>query len=246
MALNMMAIKRCCFGLWAASSVYATRMIVVAISLTLSPAVVAQISDFDFYAPRTTAHDIQRYDNVMSHHLAPGIEQTRLGQYTGALAHFEFILRYYSNQPQTLIALSELCDKWKSPVCDQAADRWFRKAIDRNPGASQSYVVMAMHLHRKNKLDEAVKYYKQAIDLAPNSINAHYNLGLAYTDLKQFELANQHAQVAYSRGVTLPALRTRLQKVGKWDPNISLPTFENKSATSAEPSAQASEEKKPE
>lgn len=220
-------------------------VLAAALFLQSHAAFTAETGDFDYYAPRVGSNDITRYNNVMGHHLAPGIEQMRLGQYVGALAHFEFILRYYANQPQTLVALSELCDKWRAPSCDAAADHWFRKAIERNPGASQSHVVMAMHLHRKNKLDESVKYYKQAIDLAPDSVNAHYNLGLAYTDLKKFDLANQHAQVAYSKGVTLPALRTRLQKAGKWDPNVKLPDFGPKPESEAEAPAQEAGKKIP-
>ena len=199
--------------------------------------------NLDYYAPRAEGNESQLFNNVIGHHLAPGREQMQRGEYVGALAHFEFILRYYPNHPQTLAYLSELCLKWKSPICDGAADMWFPKAIAINPGAAQSYVVQALHLHRKNKLDDAVKSYQRAVELAPNSINAHYNLGLAYSDLKQYDQANLHAQKSYALGVTLPGLRARLEKVGKWNSNVSLPESEPKPA--AEPASPVSPEKTP-
>ena len=218
-------------------------LILTAILQLGNGAVLAQQGNLDYYAPRTGQNEIQLFNNVQGHHLGLGREEMEKGRYAPALEHFEFILRYYPNHPQTLIALSELCLKWKSPVCDVTAERWYQRAIERNPAAAQSHVVQALHLHRKNKLDEAVKAYGRAIELAPNSINAHYNLGLAYADLKQYELANQHAQKSYALGANLPGLRFRLEKVGKWNPNVSLPASEAKPA--AEPAPLASPEKTP-
>lgn len=203
----------------------------------ISSVAVAQPSNNDFYASRSGTDSKELLHNVIQFHLGPGRDEAIKGRFDAALEHFEFILRYYPNHPQALFALSELCQKWKSSVCDNAADRWFQRAIERNPEAAPSHVVQAMHLHRKNKLDDAVKSYKRAIELAPNSVNAHYNLGLAYTDLKQYDQANLHAQKSYSLGVTLPALRTRLEKVGKWNPGARLPEPEAKPAADTTPSA---------
>jgi tetratricopeptide (TPR) repeat protein len=113
--------------------------------------------------------------------------------------------------------ISELCDlKWKSPRCE--VDEWFQKAIDRNPNAAQTYLVLGLHLHRLNRLQEAVGSYQKALSLNPSYANAHYNLGLAYFDLKQFELSNQQAQLSYALGVRLPGLRDKLTKAGQWKP----------------------------
>ena len=212
-------------------------LILTAILQLGNVAVLAQQGNLDYYAPRTGQNEIQLFNNVQGHHLGLGREEMEKGRYAPALEHFEFILRYYPNHPQTLFALSELCQKWKTPACDGIADRWFQRAVERNPEAAPSHLVQAMHLHRKNKLDDAVKSYKRAIELAPNSVNAHYNLGLAYTDLKQYDQANLHAQKSYSLGVTLPGLRARLEKVGKWNPGARLPEPEAKPAADTPPSA---------
>ena len=194
----------------------------------------------DFYASRGAAES-RTLNNAMQHHYGPGRDRMAGGNFGGAMSDFEFILNYFPNHPQVLISLSELCEKWKTAICDSKAEQWFQRAIERNPGAPQSYVVQAMYYHRRNRLDEAIKSYKRAVEIAPESINAHYNLGLAYADQKQYDQANLHAQKSYALGVTLPGLRARLQKAGKWNPNVTLPATETKPV--AEPTSEASEKK---
>lgn len=197
----------------------------------------------DYYAPRS-AVDARTLNNVMLHHFGPGRDRMAAGIFGAALSDFEFILNYFPNHPQVLVALSELCEKWKTAACDLRAEQWFQRAIALNPSAGQSHVLQAMYFHRRNKLDEAVKSYKRAVDVAPESLNAHYNLGLVYTDLKQYDLANLHAQKSYALGAQFPGLRNRLQKVGKWNPNVTLP--ESSAKPAADPAPDAGSDKKPE
>ena len=96
-----------------------------------------------------------------------------------------------------------------------------------------------MHLRRNEHLNEAVAAYRRALELAPESVTAHYNLGLAYIDLKQYDLANQHAQKSYQLGVSLPGLRTRLEKLGKWNANVSMPASDAKAGGEAKPASDA-------
>lgn len=208
----------------------------MAILLLGSMATLAQQHGLDYYAPRTGNNEITLFNNVEGHHLGPGrAEMLKKNRYHAALEHFEFILRYYPNHPQTLSLLSELCMKWKSPTCD--AEGWFQKAIERNPDAAPTYVVYAIHLHRKKRLNEAVTAYRRALDLEPDSVNAHYNLALAYIDLKQYDLANQHAQKSYALGALLPGLRRKLETLGKWNPDVSVPS--SKAKPSARPLPQS-------
>ena len=190
----------------------------------------------DYYAPRTAKNEIQLYNNVMGHHFNQGQKELADRRYHAALAHYEFILRYYPNQPQVLGLLSELCMKWKSPKCD--ADGWFQRAIERNPNAAPTYLANGIHLHKNERIKEAAEAYLRAAELAPDSINAHYNLGLVYIDLKQYDLANQHAQKSYQLGASLPGLRNRLERLSKWNTNVSMPASEAKSPSDAKPAGE--------
>ncbi len=221
-------------------------ILLLTLLIAISPTVLAQRGNLDYYAPRTKGEGSvdQIYNSSLNNHLRDGRERLATGDYGSAKREFEFVLNYVPNDPQALNGLSEVCVKWKLPTCDMAMEQRFQKAIERNPGAAPSYVVQALYLHRKNKLEEAVKMYKQAIELAPNSINANYNIGLAYVDLKQYDLANLHAQKSYALGVTLPGLRARLQSAGKWNPNASLPASEE-AKPPVEPTPPSAPEKAP-
>jgi tetratricopeptide (TPR) repeat protein len=177
---------------------------------------------YDYYAPRTDSAEVTRLNNVEGYHLAPGQTKMARREYYYAQQEFEFILHYYPNHPKGLALLSELCQKYGDKRCDAAADARFDQAIKLNPQIGQTYLLYGIHLHRKRQLDEAVKAYRRAVELAPSSVSAHYNLGLAYVDLKQYDLANQHAQKSYQLGAYTPGLRNKLEKVGKWNPNVVL------------------------
>ena len=178
-----------------------------------------QVNGFDYYAPRTTNADITRLKNVEQYHIGPGQEKMAKRQWNYAQQDFEFILRYYPNHPQALSLMSALCQKWGDRRCN--ADDWFEKATKLNPNAAPTFLLHGMHLHRKQQLPDAVKAYQRAVELAPNSVDAHYNLGLALVELKQYDLANQHAQRSYQLGAYLPGLRNKLQQAGRWNPNAA-------------------------
>jgi hypothetical protein len=63
-------------------------------------------------------------------------------------------------------------------------------------------------------------------------------------DLKQYDLANEHAQRSYQLGAYAPGLRNKLQKVGKWNPNVVLtPTAEATPAAAATATASPTAER---
>ena len=154
---------------------------------------------------------------VEKYHLNPGITTARANQYQGAHGELDFILRYFPNHPQALVLMSEVCVKWKQPArCN--ADAYFEKALQVNPQAADTYTIQGIYLQSSGRVDRAIESYKKALELNPTSRNAHYNLGLAYANKKDFAQANEHAQQAYALGMTFPGLRNMLTKAGAWKP----------------------------
>lgn len=176
----------------------------------------AQEHNRDYYAPLVGQNDRDLFKNVELHHLGLGHEELENKRYDAALAHAEFMLRYYPNHPKALNLLSQICLRWKSPDCN--AQEWFERAVARNPSAPVTYTLQGIYLHRIKRYQEAVESYKKALELDPSSVNAHYNLGLTYLELKQYEPANEQAQKAYALGAPFPGLRDRLKKAGFWKP----------------------------
>jgi tetratricopeptide (TPR) repeat protein len=192
------------------------RLACVALFLFLGMPVVAfgQEGNRDYYS--SNPDDRGLLATTHKFHLGPGIADAQKGNVSGAVSNFEFILNYFPNDPDVLNRLSEVCTKRKVPKCDMEA--WFQKALARNVDAPLTYVVLGIHLQRIGKPDLAVNALRKAVSLQPDSINAHYNLGLAYFELKDYEQANRHAQVSYALGAQVPGLKDKLVKVGKWKP----------------------------
>lgn len=169
----------------------------------------------DYYDPNEKLRDPHIFKNVeLAHITGGGYREYGKRHYDRAYGHVEFALHYYPNHPKGLYLLSEVCVKWKSPKCD--ADGYFERAIELNPSIAQTHTLHGLHLHRTGRLKEALEAYKKALELDPNSVYAHYNVGLLYFDMGQYALANEHAQRSYALGSQYPGLREKLQRAGKW------------------------------
>lgn len=174
----------------------------------------------DYYKYRyhpTYTRDGQLLRTVEYHHQRLGADKIRAGNYGGAYHEFVFVLNVFPNHPEALRGLDEACRRVKMAGCNM--EQRFEKAIAVNPEAAGTYVVQGIYLSRNGKNAAAIESYKRAIELQPESPVAHYNLGLAYVETKDYARANEHAQKAYALGFPLPGLRERLKKAGQWKPS---------------------------
>lgn len=97
---------------------------------------------------------------------------------------------------------------------------WFDRAMLFRPDDAIVRVVFGVFLAKRGSTQDALDQYNEALRLRDNLPEAHYNIGLLYTDLEQYDLAYQHAVRAYNLGYPLPGLRNRLMRLGAWkDPN---------------------------
>ena len=187
-------------------------------------------SPTDYYLARSDRAASNLLEQVEKYHLSPAVSNLRTGKYEYSYNEISFILGYFPNHPQALVLLSELCVKWKHPArCD--ADGRFQRALQVNPEVADTYTIQGMYLQNTGRTDQAIENYKKALERNPVSVNAHYNLGLAYVSKKDFVEANKHAQQAYSLGMTLPGLRNMLTKAGAWKPLPAEPAAPPAAAT---------------
>lgn len=154
--------------------------------------------------------------NVESFHLGPCEKRLAERDYPRTLSECAFILRIFPNHPTALLLTADACAQWKSPKC--MMDDVFARAVAINPRVAQTFVVQGIYRYQTKQYEPAIQSFTYALELQPNLMNAHYNLALTYLETKQFDLANEHAQKAYSLGATLPGLRDRLTKAGYWKP----------------------------
>jgi len=128
----------------------------------------------------------------------------------------DFILGKFPNHPEALHLCTEhSVTRARRPDVGQ---RYLDRAVQLFPDVASTHVIFGMYLHRLGKTKDALEKYQRALELDPSSTNAHYNLGLAYLSLKEYDLANKHAQQAYALGHPAPGLRNGLQRAGKWNP----------------------------
>jgi tetratricopeptide (TPR) repeat protein len=167
----------------------------------------------DYFAAQGT----QELKVVEQYHLGPCERLLRQREFTRSIEECAFILRIFPNHPQALLLTSQACVQSGSPRC--LLDDLFESAIAINPRAAGTFIVQGIYQHRAVQYPKAIQSFTFALKLDPNSMNAHYNLGLTYLETRQFELANAHAQRAYALGASLPGLRDRLRAANHWDPS---------------------------
>jgi Tfp pilus assembly protein PilF len=134
----------------------------------------------------------------------------------------DYTLRAFPNHPRALSAMMRLAEREKvaKPHGSRyTIDCWFDRALRFQPEDGAVRMLFGTYLARHGKPKEALEQLELARELlGDNDGNAHYNLGLAYTDLKQYDKALEHAHKAYALGFDLPGLRAKLQRAGKWRP----------------------------
>lgn len=76
-------------------------------------------------------------------------------------------------------------------------------------------MVWGIHEYRNERFDNARSLLEKTVELKPDNIEAHYNLGLVLVALKQYNLAAKHADIAYGAGYPLPGLKNKLDELGQ-------------------------------
>lgn len=168
----------------------------------------------DYYSHKSNPAVAETLRTVEKYHLQQTINELRTKRYSDAWADVDFILRYFPNHPQGLMLMAKLCEVWRDPKCN--TEGYFDKAVSVNPNVPGIYLTRGIFLHRNKRLPDAIANYKKALEISPDSVNAHFNLAIAFLAQKQYAAANEHAQQAYALGLTLPGLRSQLQAAGAW------------------------------
>lgn len=152
-------------------------------------------------------------------HFTSQVEQLIRAE-TGYLGQdIDYTLRAFPNHPRALKSMMELGFRSKSDKPFGA--HWpvwcyFDRAIRFKADDPLVRLVYAMYLHRKGNSSEAIVQLKEAEKLGEDSANLHYNMGLIYLDVGDFESSLTHAHKAYELGFQLDGLKNRLKRAKKW------------------------------
>lgn len=183
--------------------------------------------DYTNYDDYTTKLDI-----VESAHFTHEVEALIAGKSSFLIGDLDYTLRVFPNHHRALASVS----KYEFQV-EAAAEKlekhfplecYFQNAVIFKPNDGVVRLIYGTYMHkkgiverRKEFLEQAQIQYSYALQLMPQSAEAHYNLGLFYYDTNKMNLAVMHGHKAYALGFPLQGLKDKLKKKGVWDKTVS-------------------------
>ena len=146
--------------------------------------------------------------------------ETLRGGHSGLIGgDIDYTLRAFPNHPRALQSMMKLGEVQKTERPRGArftVECYFARGVRFAPDDGAVKILYGIYLLRRGQKNEAVEQLQAAQELVGDNPNLHYNLGLAYFDLKVYDKALMHAQKAYELGFPLPGLRDKLKQAGKW------------------------------
>lgn len=156
---------------------------------------------------------------VETAHFTTNVETLTRGQSSDNIpGDIDYTLRAFPNHPRALDAMArwQLANGRPPTARHYSADCYFVRAMTFKPDDGMVRMIYGIYLHKKGDYEGALLRYQEALELMPDSAEAHYNLGLLYTDLKRYREALDSARRAYALGYPLPGLQVRLRRAGVW------------------------------
>jgi len=166
-----------------------------------------------------TAHPQQK-NIVESVHFTPPIENlTKGGRDNPFGDDLAYTLRVFPNHHRALISLQRLADREKTDSPSNArlsVACYFERAIRFTPNDQIVRMLFAGYLIKKANIPEATQQLDEAIRLAGDNPFTHFNVGLVFLDMKNYDRALVQAHRAAELGLPRTELKERLAAVGKW------------------------------
>ena len=176
------------------------------------------------YDYTNAAERVAKLKIVEEHHFDAGVEQLQ-GHLTkpggpGMLGNdIDYTLRASPNHYRALWAMVRY-NLEKTPLTAgkmrYTPECYFDRAMRFKPNDGVVRMLYGMYLHKISHDDEALQRYNEALSLAPDSAEVHYNLGLLLVDMQRFDEAVAHARRAYELGYPLLGLQHKLERAGRW------------------------------
>jgi len=163
--------------------------------------------------------DRSRIAFIESNHFLPQV-QALTGGVSGTIGgELSFLLRHVPNHHKALLLLITYGErlKWVQPSgLIYPYECWYERAIRWKPDDAVARMIYAMYLNKHSRTKDALVQLNSAAAVAGDSGFTHYNVGLVYLEMKEYDLALARAHTAQALGFERTELRDRLKAVGKW------------------------------
>ncbi|WP_422013852.1 tetratricopeptide repeat protein [Roseateles sp.] len=165
-----------------------------------------------------TAHPSQR-SIVENTHFTHGVETLTRGS-TGAFASdIDYTLAVFPNHPRAIMSMERLVEKEKSDPPKGAGmtlECYYGRGMAYAPDDLVFRMFYVSYLTRRNRLEDARRFLDYVVEQAGDNPLTHFNAGMLFFDLKDYDRALAQAHRVMAMGMTRTELRDRLQSVGRW------------------------------
>ena len=169
---------------------------------------------FDFRKPHYLLATVEK------NHFAPKVEQLIGGQSGYDVGgDLSFVLIVFPNHARALMAMMRLGEKEKrdKPVGARfEVECYFERALRFRPDDNVVRMMYSIFLSTKSRQAEALRHLRQVVETAGDNPFTHYNAGLLYFDLKEYDKAAAQARTAQTQGFPGASLINKLKAIGKW------------------------------
>ena len=191
------------------------------------------VGPFDYRTEKSKIGIVEQF------HFTPVVEALIRGQTTtlpGGDLHYT--LAAIPNHHRALISMARYGEKMKSQQpfgVRYSVECYFDRALRFRPNDVVVRMLYATFLTSKARASEALQQLSHATLIAADNAFSHYNIGLVYFDMKEYDKALVQAHTAIALGFPQTILRDQLRAVGKWTDPVETPKLPADSAATGEP-----------
>jgi len=154
-------------------------------------------------------------------------------------ADLEYVLRAFPNHPRALMATMRWGEKLKTATPSDmhySVECFFDRALRFRPDDNVVRMIYATFLSRNGRQEESVPQIDMVAARAGDNPFTHYNAGLLYAELKQYDKALAQAHAAMALGFTRTELREQLKAAGEWSDPVQASEPAAPAASAVQPS----------
>jgi tetratricopeptide (TPR) repeat protein len=172
------------------------------------------------YGPYDYRKDTSKIAVVEQYHFSVEVETLLKGMTSGSAGgDMDYTLRAVPNHHRALMAAIRLADKENTPQpkgMRYPLECWLERAVRFAPDDTVSRLIYASYFIKKKRPVDANAQLERAESIAQDNPFSHYNIGLLYLDLKNYDKALIQAHKALALGLPKKELADALRRVGKW------------------------------
>lgn len=177
-------------------------------------------NDFGPHDYRTASQKTRKL--VERYHFTQGVETLTKGESTVRIGgDIHYTLRAFPNHHRALTAMIRLAEREKreTPIgAGYTVSCYIERAIEWRPDDVTVRTIAASFYAKRKDKEVALEHLAAARDTAGVNPQVHYNLGLIYFQVGEYEEAVRSARIAYDGGISLPGLREKLKSIKRWPP----------------------------